>query len=268
MAEDFDWKSGEPVPGTAADPAFDVDSFEMPDVTFGRDADEIAHDAAMREYKRIEPGEHELVVIGFKEAPQETYKTTYLGTEQVGYKPFKLAVRLAKASDPQAQILDFFELPPLDPAEQRAYLEGCKKPDGKNPGFMAEKFGFFIARLGWPYAKGAPLPREAKTLGNWKGRHIIGTVELRRPDKNEEVKIDPTTGEPYPPLPQIKLFSYKAVQQPGEQAAPAAQMGGPTAASTATGATASPTASGTTGRTAGQPKRSTDQLARAGVRDL
>jgi hypothetical protein len=201
--KDIDWETGQVVPGSAADPNTNIDDFEFGDVTFKRTAEEVAEEAASREFHPPPAGDHEFFVAGFFNAPERVYRTGYLNNKEVSWYPYKLGVRLAVVDQPQLSLLDFFDLPPDDPREMDAYLNATKGKDGKNPGFGAEKFGFFIARLGWPYPKGAPLPAEAKKLGNWRNRR---TVELQ---ENRNNKINPTTGEPYPPRSQIKLFSYR-----------------------------------------------------------
>jgi hypothetical protein len=246
--KDFNWQTGQAAPGSAADPAFVMDDFEFGDVTFNRTAEEVAEDAASREFRPIPPGDRELFVAGFFKSPERVFRTGYLDGKEVSWYPYKLGVRLAWVDDPQASVLDFFDLPPDDPREMPAYLDASKGQDGKNPGFGAEKFGFFISRLGYPYPKGSPIPREARKPTNWLNRRIQATIVLQESDPN---KLNPTTGEPYPPRSQIKLFSYRpseatvlghtpeppgaTTQQPaGRQ--PAARAGQPTRPAASQGA--------------------------------
>lgn len=219
-ADDFDWTTGH---FTGGSPEAGIDDFEFADAPPAlRDADEIERDATAREFKPIEPGDHELFVAGFKEAPKQVHRTGFLNGQQVSWRPYQVCVRLGKVSDPNATILDWLDVPPDDPAEWPAYQQASKNPDGKNPGFGSEKFAHFIARLGWPFPKGGRLSSKAKRLGNWKGRRIHATVELERVKAGQE-RIDPTTGMPFPPRTQIKLFSYRPSEATVQGYTPAPQ---------------------------------------------
>lgn len=220
-ADDFDWTKGEFAGGSHQ---AGIDDFEFADAPPAlRDADEIERDAASREFRPIEPGDHELFVAGFKEAPKQVHRTGYLNGQQVSWRPYQVCVRLAKVTDPNATILDWFDVPPDDPTEWPAYQQASKNPDGKNPGFGSEKFGHFISRLGWPFPKGGRLPADAKRLGNWKGRRIHATVELERVKAGQE-RIDQTTGQPFPPRSQVKLYSYRPSEATVQGYAPQGQV--------------------------------------------
>jgi len=187
----------------------DFEDYQFAGYAPERTADEIEQD---RGWKSPPPGEHEFIVKGFAKAPQPQARKGYLAGQEVQWTAYSVGVRLALASDPSCTVIDYFDLPPQSPQEQISYLHASKNPDGKNPGFMAEKFGHFVARLGFPFAKGQPIPIEARTLKNWKGRRIVATVELQ--DSKDPVtggpKLNPATGEPYPPKAAVKLFSYRS----------------------------------------------------------
>lgn len=220
----FDWTTGQPIPQNDAD----IDDFEMAAPVFDRDAEEIEQDRARREPPA---GDHEFAVTGFWKKPEPVTRYGHFNGQQVSWIAWKVGVRLAMVADTAATVLDFFDLPPNDQREQTYYLHASKNADGKNPGFMAEKFGHFISRLGWPYPKGSPIPPEARKIGNWKGRRIVATIELtEQKDPNTgEAKYNPTTGEPYPPRAQVKLFSYRpsASTLAGSVPAPTSQTARP-----------------------------------------
>jgi len=197
----------------------DADDFVVGDVAYARDADAMEAD---RSWKSPPVGDHEFFVSGFFKKPELIKREGYVNGAYVVYNPYKVAVKLSMVSDPTCTVIDFFDAPPADPAGVHAYLNASKNPDGKNPGFMAEKFGHFVARLGFPFAKGQPIPAEARRLANWKGRRIVATIELQdQKDNQGQARIDPTTGEPYPPKASVKLFSYRpSPSQPIATAAP------------------------------------------------
>ena len=187
--------------------SFDVDNYSFGAIAPTKSADEIESD---REYKQVPPGDHELVVVGFGKIKPTNRSVWYQG-QQYQYTAMSVGVRLALASDPKATVMDFFDLPPEGQNEQILYQHGTKNNDNKPGGFMAEKLGHFIARLGWPCPKGATIPDDARKLGNWKGRRVIATIEHQttKDPVTGGPKLSPTTGEPYPPQAQIKLFSYR-----------------------------------------------------------
>ncbi len=189
-----------------ASDAFNPDDYSFLPMSAAPDVEEIEREAEARDFRQIDPGDHLLVVKGFMKAPEVKLYTGYVAGRQVSWQSPSVGVRLARADDPQATILDFFDLPPTNPAEQDAYLNASKKQDGTNPGFGARKFGQFISRLGFPFAPGAPLPAEACRLGNWVGREVHATVAMQ---KQDTARVDQRTGLPFPPRTQVKLFSYR-----------------------------------------------------------
>lgn len=196
--------------GAAGD--FDPNAYEIGQVAYQRDANDIEADRARKEPPA---GEHEFVVQGFLKAPEVKTKTTYYNGQQYSYNVPSVGVRLTMVNDPSATVIDFFELPPADAYGQGLYIHGSTKPDGKNAGFMAEKFGHFLSRLGFPLVKGQPIPAEACRLGAWIGRKVVATIEYQQTTEfnhatqKREPKVNVATGEPYPARAQVKLFSYK-----------------------------------------------------------
>jgi hypothetical protein len=200
--------------GTFAEPS--PDDFEFGDVSFNRDAEEI--ESQRKQYRQPPQGEWDFFVEGFYKAPEPTPRSGYIDGQQVTWTAYTVGVRLAMVDDPEATILDFFDLPPVNPTnpdEVYYYINASSSPDGKSPGFQAEKLGHFLARLGWTISRGTVLPAEAKRLGNWKGRRVRATVGTQKPKKGQPPKIDPTTGLPYPPKLQVLLFSYRPASQHG-----------------------------------------------------
>lgn len=210
--------AGQSAPAGQSVDDFNPDDYSFLPISAAPDVDAIERDAESREFREIEPGDHELVVVGFLKRPEVKLKNGWLHGRQVSWQTATVGVRLARATDRQATILDFFDLPPTNPDEQDAYLNASTKTNGSNPGFAAGKFGHFISRLGFPFAPGAPLPAEACTLSNWIGRHIHATVGMQA---NKDGNIDQRTGLPFPPRAQIKLFSYRPAEQAGRGASPA-----------------------------------------------
>lgn len=168
-------------------------------------------------FREIEPGEHELFVKNFKEAPKPILREGYLRGQKVTWESALVKARLAKVGDPNASVVDLFDLPPRDRAGQEAYLHASKHPDGKNPGFMARKLVHFLDRLGFPCSEGRPLPAEACNLGNWIGRRVHAITSMERPKP----------GSAYPPRAQVNLFSYRP--SGAASAAPARAAGRPAA---------------------------------------
>jgi len=216
--DNFDWATGQDfAPQAGASQEFggdptqpaNAEDFEFAPIAAVNSAEEIEEAAASREFRPIPLGEHLLVVAGFHGYPKPVYRTGYYRGQSVSWTAYSVGVRLALASDPQATMLDFFDLPPTSPTEVQYYQHASKGTDGKNAGFFAEKFTHFISRLGWPFPKGAPIPIEACKIGNWKGREIIATIEMGKVNKD---KIDLTTGQPFPPRPQVKLFSFRPAE--------------------------------------------------------
>lgn len=233
----YDYTENDIITGgqAASDPAAAFDNFEVAGVTMAHDADEIEVARARREPP---PGDHEFFVQGFWKAPEYKSRSGYVNGQAVSWGCYTLGVRLAMVSDPAATVLDFFDLPPAVPFEQSHYLNATSKADGKNAGFMAEKFGHFISRLGWPTPKGQPMPEDARKPKNWIGRRIVATIEYQaQKGADGQPKMNPATGEPYPPRAQVKLFSYKP-----SMSQPIASMGGAAPVATAPTTQANPAA--------------------------
>jgi hypothetical protein len=227
MSTDYDYTKQDSGTGEA----FDPNSYIVGGVAPTQGADDIERERARREPPA---GDHEFIVTGFLKAPELKNRNGYYNGQAYNYNVPTVGVRLSLAKDPGASIIDFFDIPP-DAADQTAaamYLYGSKNADGKNAGFMASKFLHFIDRLGFPVVKGQALP--AIPLGAWIGRRIVATIELQtqKDQQTGQPKVNPTTGEPYPPRAQVKLFSYRPAQatiagpvmgQPSPQPAPAPQ---------------------------------------------
>jgi hypothetical protein len=230
---------------TAADEA---DSFQIGRVKATKTAEQIEQESADREFRQIDPGDHLLIVAGFVKKPEPKQRTAYVDGSQRQYTVYSVGVRLARADDPQAQTVEWLDLPPYEPADMAAYLYGSKGPDGKNAGFHAAKFFQFVGRLNpaWHVEPGEELPDDALMLGNWKGRKVVATIETGKPDMDPATrmpKINPNTGLPFEPRNQVKLFSYRAATDGAAVALPAANPGqpitrvtaGPAGATVATG---------------------------------
>jgi hypothetical protein len=206
MSYGNDWPTSDNTSNAGSD-GFDPENYSFGAMAPAKSADEIE---SSREYKQVPPGDHELVVVGFGKMKDSIKNVWYQG-QQYSYKVMSVGVRLALANDPKATVMDFFDLPPEGNNEQILYQYGTKANDNKPGGFMAEKLGHFVARLGWPCAKGSPIPAEACRLGNWKGRRVIATIEhvVSKDALTGGPKLNQMTGEPYPPQASVKLFSYR-----------------------------------------------------------
>jgi hypothetical protein len=157
-----------------------------------------------KSFRQPTVGDHRFRVLGFFGEPKLKTKEVFVAGQRHRYNTNLIKVRLGVVGDIGCQVIDNFELPPDDPAAVPAYLYGSDSPDGKNAGMMASKFYQFIGRLGFPsWEPGAPMPAEARRLGNWKGREIAATVTAAKP------YTDQSTGEWKEGTNSIKLFSYR-----------------------------------------------------------
>jgi hypothetical protein len=203
--------------------ATDIDDFYIPDVaTIDKSASEIE---AERSFRDAPPGEYELVVLGFLDKPKPETKTVYVNGQRASFNAHSVIVKFGLATDPGAQVTDYFLLPPDNPAELPAYFHGASNPEGKGAGFNASKFYQFIERLGFAYPKGGNLPAEARRLGNWKGRRVVAMVVAGDPQpKKGTGQTDPVTGQWIPEKiiqrSEIKLFSYKPAGTPTQGSLP------------------------------------------------
>lgn len=209
MSTGYDYtQDGQPANATTSDD-FNPDDYSFIPLASAPDVEAIEQEAEGRDFKPLPPGDHELFVKGFKGRPVDTHRTGFLRGVQVSWVSPMVTVRVASVSDPRLSLLDSFDLPPGDAKGQQAYLYASKNQDGSNPGFMARKFAHFLNRLGFVFPEGAPIPPEACNLGNWVGRHIHASVIMQA---NKDKKINQQTGLPYPPRPQVKLFSYRPAE--------------------------------------------------------
>ncbi len=200
-------------PFGGSDDADDLDGFEIAEGAIAptRSAEEIEQE---RGFKEIPPGEHLLKVIGFltrKDASGPVlrkHKDAWFGDRRESYECDSVTIKLGLASDPSYQVLESFTLPPGDAHGLKCYYESTSKQGGKPSakGFEASKFFHFLERLGFPYPKGGKLPPEARKLGNWKGREIVGTIVAGAPYQ------DQTTGEEKPGSSKVQLFSYRPAE--------------------------------------------------------
>ncbi len=184
-----------------------------------RSAEEIEQESG---FKEIPAGEHLLKVIGFltkKSDPGPVvrkYKDAWFGDRRESFECDSVTVKLGLASDTSHQVLESFTLPPGDAHGLKCYYEGTSKQGGgpQAKGFEARKFFHFLERLGFPYPKGGKLPPEARKLGNWKGREIVGTIIAGVP--YEKKTQDQTTGVETIEVKQgsskVLLFSYRAAE--------------------------------------------------------
>lgn len=224
-----------------------IDDFEIAEVSMGKDADQLESENS---FEAIAVGDGQLLeVAGFVAAPKAEYVSCFLRGEPASYSTHSVLVKLAKVGEPRQQVTDYLLLPPGDPRELEAYNYGTKEPGGKNPGFMAGKFGHFIGRLGWPYPAGGKLPAEARRLSNWRGRQIVADIV---PGKSY---LDQKTGEEKPGRNQVRLYSYRAAGD-----SPAAGQGAKAKA-------AAPNGSGGSAKPA-QPAPPRKQAANVGLDDL
>lgn len=178
------------------------------DLSYGKGADEIAGD---RVRKDPPAGDHEFVVSGFLKAPERKAYNAFVDGKSVSYGGYSVGVRLTMVNDPTASVIDFMQLPGDTPADVHAFLNASKSVDGKNKGFMADKLGFFLDRIGFAVTKGKPLEGAAKRPANWLGRKLVATIEMQeqKDPATGQPKCDPTTMLPYPPRASVKLFSYR-----------------------------------------------------------
>lgn len=176
--------------------------WEIPDTeSHAGTADEIQN---ANERLQVPVGEATLEIVGI--ADLEPRNVTVLVKDRpTSYTSYNGRLEFRSLRDPRQTTSDFITFPPEDPREHEAYWEGLATEDDgmtarKNarPGWHATKFAHLVQRLGWPFAKGAKLPPEAKKLKNWVGKRVKATIEAGQPNKNGKVYN------------QIKPFSYES----------------------------------------------------------
>jgi hypothetical protein len=156
-------------------PGEDVDNFMLPDVAAPQQtAEEIEKSNGFRD---IPPGDHILVVQGFRGGPEPVQHTVQVNGQIASYNTYSIKVKFSLPTDPRATVEDYFVLPPADQGELTAYYRGVPTDKtNQTPGMAANKFYHFIGKLGFPYPPGGKLPEAARKLGNWKGRAIAATI--------------------------------------------------------------------------------------------
>ncbi len=179
-------------------------------VAAGFDADKVEQENTFR---NIEPGEHLLIVQNVT-LNDGAFTFVTLDGRQTGYTSRSVRVQLAMPNDKRATISDFFTLPPSNPSELDAYFRGIprpregevQKPDAKG-GFAANKFFYFMDRLGFVDPATKALTPEGGRVNSWKGRAIYVTVTEGK--GTYTVRSGKHQGEVRPNGPQIKMFSYR-----------------------------------------------------------
>lgn len=155
-------------------------------------------------------GEHRFRVLGVESA-KRVDRDVYVGGQLKSYHTFGGMLNLARADKPSQKIRAYVELPPNAPDEFDAYYHGKKMVEAKGAGgFLAKQFFHLVEALGFPVAKGQPLPAEACAVRNWVGRELYATVQ---PGRDDQVRINPRTGAPYPVRNEIKAFSYRSLAE-------------------------------------------------------
>jgi hypothetical protein len=206
----------------------DIDNFTFaaPDAGFSKSAEEIEKENGFQD---IPPGEHELVIVGFRDKPKTVNKQAYVNGRRVSYTVYAVNVKLALPDNPRATVSDYFELPPVTADGAAGYFEGSKDPNKGSKGFMAGKLYHFLERIGFVIVKGRRLPDECLRLGNWKGRRVVATVEAGKPYQ----QYDQTTGlyTEKAGFPGIKLYSYRPAGSPVAGPAPSSAPSASPAAS-------------------------------------
>lgn len=182
-------------------------------------ADQIA---AENSFDQVPPGDRVLVVKGLVGKPAERYEKVFLDGSLTSYTSDEVCVEYHLTGCPRMTIRDYFQVPPRDPRQHRAYFEGKKQADDKAGGFQAKKFLHWIDRIGFKYPPGGQLPPEALQVRNWKRRPVKAKVEAGKPYEDKETK------EKKAGYNRIKLFSYDYAT-PGDIVDPTA---GPTAGPT------------------------------------
>jgi len=209
----------------------DIDGFMLPDATAPTTTAEQIEESNNFE---IPPGEHTLVVTGFRGMPEEQSFTVMLNNRAVSYRSHTVKVQFGLPFNAKKRVEDFFVLPPANPGELDAYYNGKPLKDGKvsdQPGVSASKFYHFISRLGYAYPPGGKLPDAARKLGNWRGRAIRATVEAGGEYKAKD-------GTMKKGFNRVKFWSYKPADgsQGGNAGGPALSSQRPAAAPAMAGA--------------------------------
>lgn len=189
----------------------------------GFDADQVERENGFRD---IPPGEHLLIVqdVVLYEAAF-TYVT--LDGRPSGYTSRSALVRLAMPNDKRATISDFFTLPPGNPSELNAYFHGVPKPkEGEAPkpdakgGFAANKFFYFMDRLGFVDPATKALTPAGGRISSWKGQAIYATITAGKGTYTNKKGDTVARGS------QIKMFSYRRADATANQVQGGGQQGG------------------------------------------
>lgn len=205
-----DWTQGEGLP----EEALSAENFVIGGTgATNHDADTIESENS---FSDLEPGDYLLKVSGFGKFEKKLHPT-FINGQPVNYEAYQVVVRFADASNPRATITNLFRLPPENVDDLNAYNNGTNNKGTGGSSFLAKIFVHFLDKLfpGEAWVSdgngGKVMSPKAKTLANWKGRPIWAQVEAKEQEKDAsgEPKINPTTGEPYPPRNQIKLFSFR-----------------------------------------------------------
>jgi hypothetical protein len=218
---DFEDETTPATPEWVTAGTFDPLSFRIAPVVAERSTEQIGEENSFGDIPVGVPVE--LIVRGMATkggVPSATRKlwTAYIGEKQASYEAWTITLRLVAADNPRLSALYSLRLPPEKPGEQAAYQHGASRVGGK-PGYWYDAYVWFLNAIGFHWPKGQPTPPEALDLGNWVGRHVVGEAELED-EKNADGsdKINPVTGQPYPPRVRLKPFCFT----PSERAPTAA----------------------------------------------
>lgn len=225
-----DWTTGQFDGAGGATQVEDALDFVIPSFTAATDVDQTEREAEDSKFAAPPPGSYLFEVTGFLKRPEKTSKTLFVGSRAEACSPYKVALKLRVVGQGNLSMLDNIELPPSDPKEVMVWQNGTKAPNGDRrfAGFMAKKFEHLIKRIGFPFAVGDPIPAEALSLRNWVGRKVYANVVNGKPQIDpvtNQPKVDPATGLPYPPRPQVELFSYRESEDTAVAAAHGSKAG-------------------------------------------
>lgn len=195
------------------------------DVVLEHDADTTEALAEERQFFNLEPGTHTCVITGFitpKDKGPRKLVSLFMSGQERKVELYSVIVKFGEVSDPRHQVTDQFYLPPDNKTDLQWYNFGSPSTKPNSPaGFHAEKFGHFLNRVFGGFSKGQPIPPDARVLKNWVGRQ----VQLEVVAGKDDGRVDPSTGKPYPPRTQVKLYSYRSVGSGSTQYANGPQAG-------------------------------------------
>jgi hypothetical protein len=234
-------------------------------------------------YEKVQPGKHVLQVLSIPFPPTKNLYKLMVGGRLESFETHLVKVRFALPHNHMTTMDDSFMLPPPNRADLNAYFNGVslKAKPGAHGGQAAGRFVQFIKSIGFPWAPGTSLPRDACILKNWlhwpngEPRLVIATVQkgtgtfegdngeqIPRPDSIKWYSYEPATPE------AIRSLGANAVRAASGTSGREAASGKPNEMRSQAPQGAAGAANASAANAAGAPASHADQLQNTGLRNL